>query len=832
MNRPKTDRITALLIEDNPRDARLLEDLLQESEIDIELRREASLEEGLEVARKDPPDVLVLDPGLPDSGGRETVERAAEAVPDMPLVVLTAQRDTELALEALEAGADNYLRKDELSPSLAGRTLRWCVERRRLEEEARSQRELSRSILRSLPEHVAVLGADGTVLATNETWQRWTDEQGGALWGNEGQDFLQLAERAAADSGADEDLSDGIRSVLAGESPAFSTVYRSEGGGEGDRWFRVAARPLAGGQREEVVVSLYDITRRKRTEQELQQREERFRQMAAAIEEVFWLRDPEADEMLYVSPAFEDVWGRSVEQLYHDPTGWVGTLHPEDRERVVETVFEDGDPSFDLQYRIVRPNGETRWIQDRAFPVTNGDGEVKRVAGVARDITEEKRLQEELRHRALHDPLTELPNRSLLEDRVEQGIARARRRGQPLGLLVLDVDNFKRINDRLGHTAGDQVLTELARRLQAAIREEDTVARWGGDEFVVVLPELEEPEALHSVRRRIREATDEVVEAAGEPLQVHVSIGAVVYSESEQGGTVQTEDPDELFRYGDLALHRAKERSPGGFHVFTGDEEAERAAPIRREQELRRALEEDQFVPYFQPIARLSDGAPVGVEVLARWRHPDRGVLPPAEFLALAEELGLMAEVGDAVARRAVREAADWTSPVDGRSLYVSVNMSAQQFQDAAVVDRVESWLDEAGLQPERLVIELTETSLIQATSRVEALQAMGIRVHVDDFGTGHGTFVYLRQLEVNGLKIDRSLVQGLTENPTDAALVETLLTLGEKMDLTVVAEGVETEAQRDRLRELGQRMCQGFLFARPKPGAEVQDDLRRFAAS
>lgn len=550
--------------------------------------------------------------------------------------------------------------------------------------------------------------------------------------------------------------------------------------------------------------------------------EDLYRQMAESIDVVFWLRGGDGAEILYVSPAYEEIWGRPVDEVCGGPASWVEAIHPEDRDRVRESVLRSSAGGFEEEYRIVRPDGEIRWIHDRGFPVRGADADCDRVAGVARDVTDRKRLEHKLRHQALHDHLTGLANRTLLADRVEQGLAQSRRHDRPMGLLMLDVDHFKRVNDRLGHAAGDRVLRELARRLQQAVRDEDTVARWGGDEFVVVLPELAEPEAVKEVRERIRAAVRPPIDVDGNPVHVDLTAGAVVNHTGDHRRVVQTGDPEELIRFASLALHWAKEEAPGGFSLFDPTEEVAGATRIRREGELRGALERGEIVPYYQPIVRLGDRSRVGLEALARWEHPERGLLPPSEFVPMAEDLGLIAALQEVVLRRGCREVAAWERRNGDGPLSIGFNLSGQQFRDRNLAEGLEAVVKEAGCRPGQVFLEVTETSVMQTPATIKSLREVGFRVLVDDFGTGYSTFSYLRDLELDGLKIDMSFVQGITESDSDSALVETMLTLGERLGLDVIPEGVESEAQLQRLRTLGCTLGQGYLFGRPAPAEEV----------
>lgn len=549
----------------------------------------------------------------------------------------------------------------------------------------------------------------------------------------------------------------------------------------------------------------------------VREREDRFRQMSESIGEVFWLRPADGSEMLYISPAFEEVWGRPVEELYQRPASWLEAVHPEDRDRVREAALEGAEASFEVEYRILRPDGEVRWIQDQGFPVEGAATVSDRIAGVARDITDRKQLEERLRHRSFHDPLTGLANRSLLQDRLEQGLARSRRYEVPLGLLMLDVDDFKRINDELGHTAGDDVLSELARRLEEAVREEDTVARWGGDEFVIVLPELAEPDAVSDAWERLRTANRSPIEVHGEPVHVDLTVGAAVHSDQDRPQTVQAQGPEELTRFASLALHWAKEDKPEGFSLFDSGEQREGAGPIQREDALRRALERGEILPHYQAIVRLDDRSLMSVEALARWRHPEEGILGPGEFIPLAEQLGLIAPLQETIVRQGCSDLMAREKSGEGETApKIRFNVSGEQFRDPVMAEDLEQVVRESGARPEQVIVEVTETSLMQVPATVDALQEAGFEVSIDDFGTGYSTLTYLRDLDIDELKIDMTFVQGITGSPSDAALADTMLTLGERLDLRVVAEGIETEGQLREIRSLGCTFGQGYLFGRP----------------
>lgn len=606
-------------------------------------------------------------------------------------------------------------------------------------------------------------------------------------------------------------------------SPAYERTYRRWFGQAEPFWTVERVAWFAGGGLLLVVVILSGWRYRsvRRLNDRLRTSQRRFRQLAESIQEVFWLKDPDEDQMLYVSPAYRTIWGRPVDELYEDSDSWIESIHPDDRERMAEHFLSSTATSLEKEYRIVRGDGEIRWIRDDAFPVRDEDGEVIRVAGVARDVTERKRLEEQLRHQALHDPLTSLANRALLEDRIEQALTRARRRSAPMALLMVDIDRFKRINDSLGHTAGDRILQTVARRLRDAVRDEDTVARWGGDEFVVLATNVEDREDLEALRQRIAQTVCRPATVVGEEVPVSATMGGLLVGPSDLSGAVPVTEPEELVRYADQALHRAKEKAASSFRLFEPQEDRSVGGlkQLHRERDLRRGMEAGEFELAYQPIVELGTGRLWGVEPLARWRHPERGLIAPGEFIPLAEETGLIRDLGNTILSRALDEVAAWKrESEDGKRTDVrtTLNVSAHQFESEGLASRIEEALGDPALDPDSVYIEVTETAIMRSTGRIADLRDLGIRVLVDDFGTGYSSFLYLRDLDVDGLKIDMSFVQGLGQNLGNAAIVETILTLGEQLDLSVIAEGIETEDQLEALIDMGCRLGQGYLFARP----------------
>jgi diguanylate cyclase (GGDEF)-like protein len=437
---------------------------------------------------------------------------------------------------------------------------------------------------------------------------------------------------------------------------------------------------------------------------------------------------------------------------------------------------------------------------------------VATVASQLGTVIERKRAQERLTHQALHDPLTELPNRALFLDRLALALARLRRRRSGMVVLFADVDRFKVVNDSLGHDAGDHLLVALSRRLREVLRPGDTLARFGGDEFAVLCEEVPEDDVT-GIAGRMMDALAEPFTTVGREVFVSISIGIAVARDPEQR-------PEALLRDADTAMYLAKDRGRGRFEVFDEAMRDETTERLLLENALRRAPERGELRALYQPIVRLADGAMVAAEALVRWEHPERGLLEASQFVPLAEETGIIVPVGGWVLDEACREAVSWLG--NGDAPAVSVNLSARQLSRADLVDTVDAALRNSGLSPDRLWLEITESVLMEdadtAVSVLERLRALGVHLSVDDFGTGYSSLAYLRRFPVDALKVDRSFVAGLGQDAEDSAIVEAVVSMAHSLRLSVVAEGVETDEQLARLKELGCELAQGFLFAAPVP--------------
>ncbi|WP_295392139.1 EAL domain-containing protein [uncultured Thiodictyon sp.] len=500
----------------------------------------------------------------------------------------------------------------------------------------------------------------------------------------------------------------------------------------------------------------------------------------------------------------------------------------------VRSVLASGQPTK-VVHRHREANGEERAVELLASPLRGPQGEVLGVIESARDITEHLRLtaqlqerEEQLEHLAEHDPLTGLPNRRLFADRLTQAMRRAHRERHQVALLFLDLDDFKGINDRLGHAAGDCILQQAAQRMRALVREGDTVARLGGDEFIVILGALERGDAAARVAQALVEAFAAPFELDSQRLRVTASIGISLYP---QDGT----DVDTLVRNADSAMYLAKAQGHDTFRFYTQEMTERALAHVTLETALRQALDQREFVLHYQPQHELASGRIVGLEALIRWHHPTLGLVAPDRFIPLAEATGLIVPIGAWAMRTAAAQMQAWQAQGLLAGVAVTVNLSSRDLSNPHLTQDIGAIVAELGLPPGTLTVEATETWIMAnpeaAAENIRRLAKLGIAVGIDDFGTGYSSLATLKRLPVRALKIDRSFVAGLPGGADDRAIATAILTLGRALNLTVIAAGIETRAQADCLKAAGCRIGQGFLYSRPLPAAACAAYCREAAA-
>ena len=560
-----------------------------------------------------------------------------------------------------------------------------------------------------------------------------------------------------------------------------------------------------------------DVNAARRTEDALRESERRFREMLDTIELLAILLDV-VGTVTYCNPYLLRISGYAKQDIIGK--NFFDLFVPEERRQQVSRGFLEnigrGIIGAHIEMEIIARGGERRIILWNNTVLRGPENSILGIASIGSDVTEQRQAESQLVHNAFHDALTALPNRALFLDRVAHALDRVRqdvRRGtpKPFAVLLLDIDHFKDVNDSLGHVAGDQLLLAMGERLAHCMRLADTVARFGGDEFTILMENINGPADVTRATRRIHDeiATPFVIE--GQEIFTSASIGVTIAGP-------EYEKQEQIIRDADTAMYRAKAQGRGRSEMFDVQMRAEAVARLQLENDLRRGVERKEFRLVYQPIVNLASGEIVGFEALVRWQHPKRGLVSPAEFIPLAEDTGLIVSIGEFVLNEACRQATRWRAAPGGAHLRVSVNISSRQLAQGDLVETVRKALESAALTPSGLHLELTESAIMQnaenAYAIIEHIRELGCTFAVDDFGTGYSSLSYLHRFAIDQLKIDSSFVQ--SEEPKSAEIIRSIIDLGRSLKIEVVAEGIETSQQAEHLRELHCSFGQGYLFSRP----------------
>jgi diguanylate cyclase (GGDEF)-like protein/PAS domain S-box-containing protein len=547
--------------------------------------------------------------------------------------------------------------------------------------------------------------------------------------------------------------------------------------------------------------------------------EERYALAARGANDGLWDWDLNSGE-IYFSPRWNNLLGIDVNGVWSSSEEWFRQIHADDCERVragIAVHCQGVTSEFVSEYRMRHASGDYVWMLSRGIVIRDSDGKAVRMAGSQTDITEGK----------ISDPLTHIPNRLYFIDRLQAAIDTAREQGTLFAVLFLDLDEFKLVNDSLGHTAGDELLVDVAGRLRACIRTgargggKSVVARIGGDEFAILLTHIQSEADPAIVSARILDRLSEPFFLEGRRMSVSVSVGIAL---SSTGNT-----PEDLLRNADTAMYQAKANGKARVEYFNEEMRERVIARIETASGLRKAIDNGELVLHYQPIVSLSDDCICGFEALVRWNHPERGLIYPAEFIPVAEESDLIVSLGSWVLREACRQMAEWQRSLpSGAALSVNVNVSSRQLSDSRLVGEVELALSESGLNPEALRLEVTEGSIIeraeQTLATLDRLKSLNVGLEIDDFGTGYSSLSYLQRLPFDTLKIDRSFIHEMSMGNDSADIVKAIVEMAHSLRLRVIAEGVETEEQMDQLRQLGCNYLQGFLFSRPVSAAVAME--------
>jgi diguanylate cyclase (GGDEF)-like protein/PAS domain S-box-containing protein len=813
-----SQQIRALHLEDSPFDADLVQRRLKDEHPGCEITWVRGRSEYEATLSGPGYDLILCDYNIDGYDGLSALELAHARQPGVPVIIVTGTLDEDQAVDCVKAGATDYVLKARLQRlgRAVTRALREAAERRERERAEAALRQSERRL------QLALEASEVSV------WE-FDVESGHVAFSRELGPFLGYStEEVPArieswESLVHTDDVKRLRMALAkhyrGETPRLEIEYRIRAKDGEWRWLQTVGRTVrrdSQGRATMMSGTHHDVTERRRAGEML-----RLQELAIdAATNAILIVDALAPDfpVVHVNRAFEritgyrpdEVIGRNCRFLQRDDRD------QPDLERLREAVATGAEASVLL--RNYQKDGTLFWNNIRISPLRDDSGVVTHFVGIQSDVTELKQYEAELEYRANYDGLTGLANKNLLNDRVEHAISFTDRTHRKFALLYLDLDRFKVINDSLGHASGDVLLRTIALRLRACVRESDTVARLGGDEFAVVLHDVENVGWIASVAQKILTEVDQPVPIDGRDVFTSASIGVCVFPDDG-------DDRDALLKHADTAMYRAKHAGRNQVCFYTEDLNADALERLQLEADLRRALALHEFELHYQPRMDLVTGRITSLEALIRWRRPDGELIPPMRFIPIAEETGLIVPIGEWVLRTACEQMRAWRD-AGYSSLRVAVNLSPRQFTQPDLAATIRSILADTGLESRHLELEITENVAMhdpQATRAVlEKLSAIGVLHAIDDFGTGYSSLAYLKRFPIDFLKIDQSFVQGVPDDADDANIVRAIIALGRSLEVTLIAEGVETEAQSHFLHAHGCHEIQGYLFCRPKPAAEL----------
>ena len=595
------------------------------------------------------------------------------------------------------------------------------------------------------------------------------------------------------------------------------------------RWFLTTKLPVRNDKDETVALVGIgrDITLRRRAERALRESEARFRSLIDLSSDWYWEQDADLQFIEFEDPNNKssytraEVLGKCLKEL-------PGTELLSESWIEYDDLVAERNPFRDLELRRIAQDGKAYFISLTGLPAFDENGKFRGYRGIGRDISDRKRSEQHIHFLATHDSLTSLPNRFMFSQILNLAIDSAHRYHRKLAVFFIDLDRFKNINDTLGHEAGDYLLCEMAARLKQCLRASDVVGRLGGDEFVILLPEPENTEQIATVAQKILSTSLDAIYINGQECRVTASIGICVYPDDGR-------DEQTLMKNADIAMYRAKEEGKNNYQFYSPDIEARSLERLVLENNLRMALERNEFFLHYQAKRNLQTGEIAGVEALVRWQHPELGIISPAQFIPLAEETGLIVLIGRWVLKTACAQNVAWLKQ-GLPPLCMAVNLSVRQFFDEKLIDDVADALRESGMEPALLEMEITEGMVMQDAERairiLTAIKALGVRLAIDDFGVGYSSLAQIKRFPIDTLKVDSSFIRDIPQNREDRAITEAIIAMGKTLSLTVIAEGVETKEQEAFLRDHNCDQSQGYYFSKPISSEDFVDFMKAQATS
>jgi diguanylate cyclase (GGDEF)-like protein/PAS domain S-box-containing protein len=806
-----------LLIEDDEDDYLITRDLLSEaSPVATDLNWRDSFSTGLGALHTLEIDVALIDLRLGPDSGLDLMKQAREEGITTPFILLTGQGDDELDARAVELGAADYLTKGDIDSHTLIRSIRYAIDRAMANEHLASSEAHYRLLFENNPAPMCLIDPEsGGIQSVNQAAQLLYGYSAEELEGN---DWSVLRK-----SGTEADVS--AEGLILRQNGKLEHHRNRDGE---DLFVEVVS--------EEIVINHHNLILQMLTDMTAQIAGNRkLRLMQRSIESSsngIVICDAHAPDfpVVYVNPTFERVTGYSKEEALGRNCRFLqgNDADPDNAQPLAEiraALKQGKDVSAVL--RNYRKDGTPFWNDLYLSPIRNQEGRITHFVGIQNDISERKSVESELAYNTSHDVLTRLPNRALLEDRLTQACQFAHRYGRTVGLLFIDLDGFKLLNDSLGHRVGDQILVEVARRLEAMVRSGDTVARMSGDEFVIVLPDLAHANDIILVVENAILELSQPYRLGDENLHLTASIGISV-----SDGAI--ENPMELIQQADLAMYSAKQLGRNTYQWFAEELNTSASYRVKLRNELQDAIENNSLAVYYQPVIDSRTGHARSVEALVRWKHSTRGLVSPGDFIPLAEETGQIVALGKQVLYKACRDMVELHS-AGFRDCKVAVNVSPIQIRKEGFSETVQEALTRSGLPPEALELEVVESAVLYDTDRViqtlNELRELGVRIAIDDFGTGFSSLSYIKLMPANKIKIDRSFIKDVIQSRSDAAITQGVISMAHHLGLEVVAEGVETEAHANFLRKHQCDLLQGFVFAKPMPFADLKTYMNTHGA-
>lgn len=815
-------RTTVLLVDDNDADSRLIQKAMAGRGNTFHVKRVTQLCNALELVGREDFEVILLDLTLPDSQGLATFDQLFKAQPNAIIVILSEAGEEADANQAVQRGAQDYFVKNHVDAHWLPRALHYLIERKATREALNASEARFREISDASPLGIFVADAQGACIYTNGAYHRIAglsfEQTLGTQW-----------TRAIHPEDRQQVLAEWCVAAM-GEQP-FQTEYRYLRNDGSVVWTRVSSAPMLDGlKRIGRVKTVEDITERKAkelklslAEEALYEEKERAQVTLNSIGDAVLCSDLSGN-VTYLNQRAEAMIGWSRADAFGRPLAEVFRIINGKTREAVENpaqraIAEDRIVGLVADSMLIRRDGFESAIEDSSAPIHDREGHVTGAVMVFHDVSETRFMAMKMAHLAHHDFLTGLPNRLLLTERLTQAIGLARRHRKQVALLFLDLDRFKNINDSLGHAIGDLLLQSVAERLLAKVRATDTVCRQGGDEFVILLAEIEQTQDAAHVAETLIAAFAIPHLVGGHELHVTLSIGISVFPDDGVNADSRTQNIDTVMQNADTAMYHAKTAGRNNYQFFRAEMNTRAVRRLFIENSLRRALRQGELLLHFQPQINLVSGAITGSEALILWKDAKHGHMLPGQFVPIAEECGLILPIGRWVMREACRQVQAWLAS-GLRAVPVSVNVSAVEFRHVKFLEGVALILKETGLPPSYLELELTESIIMHDTQSselvLEALKAMGVKLAIDDFGTGYSSLSYLKRFPIDTLKIDQSFVHDITINADGATIVGAVIAMGKNLQQRVIAEGVETLEQ---LAFLQTRQCaeaQGYLLSKP----------------